>query len=237
MLRLVVQKKKRWGLPVMLLLVSTLLGCQNSKEPETPPDSTVYPEETTAEKEPQYISETSKEDCLFCGDAKGTLLPLYKGEENIGILSLNTFSLAHVEINRYDGHGKMIEEPSHGTSMTRTSTGEGGFTFMAAEDTDRGYARCDLYFNDDERLDVDEAATHLCTECLNNVMDDGFGDSPTGMAAVNFSTGEVRILRENLTAFQFGDFYVSCESKRNESSGNSLEMDLLIFYCPRRYGD
>ena len=237
MLQSAMKKRKRWELPVMFLLVSMLLGCQNPKEPEEAPDSTQYPEGAAAREEPQYISETSKEDCLLCGDGKGTRLSLYKGEENIGVISLNTFNLVHVEINRYDDHGKMIEEPSQGTSMTRTCTGEGGFMFMAAEDTNRGYARCNLYFNEDEILDVEQAATHMCTECLNKAMNDGFGDAPTGMAVINFSTGEVRMLSENLVAFQFGDFYVSCESKKNETGGNPLEMDLLIFYCPKRYGD
>lgn len=77
----------------------------------------------------------------------------------------------------------------------------------------------------------------MCTECLNKAMDDGWGDEPTGMAVINFSTGEVRILRENLIAFQFGDFYVSCKAKRYETEENELEMSLLVFYCPKRYGD
>lgn len=237
MLQSMVQKRKRWELPVMFLLASTLLGCQNSKESEDPSGSTPYSEEMEAKEEPRYISDTSKEDCLLCGDGKGTLLPLYKGEENIGVISLNTFDLAHIEINRYDDYGNLLEEPSNGTSMRRTSTGEGGFTFMTTGDTDRGYAMCDLYFNKDEFLDVEQAATHMCTECLNKAMDDGFGEDPTGMAVINFSTGEVRILRENLAAFQFGDFYVSCKPKRYETEENALEMSLLVFYCPKRYGD
>lgn len=77
----------------------------------------------------------------------------------------------------------------------------------------------------------------MCTECLNKAMDDGFGDDPSGMAVIDFSTLEVRMLRENLIAFQFGDFYVSCKAKRYEMEENDLEMDLLIFYCPKRYGD
>lgn len=237
MLRSVVQKRKRWELTVMCLLMSMLLGCQNSREPEDPSGRMPYPEETVGEKEPKYISKISKKDCLLCGDGEGTLLPLYKGEENIGVISLNTFDLAYVEINQYDDYGNMLEEPSQGTFMMRVSTGKGGFTFMATGDTNRGYSMCDLYFNNDEFLDVGQAATHMCTECLNKAMDDGFGDEPTGMAVINFSTGEVRILRENLIAFQFGDFYISCKSKRNETEENDLEMDMLVFYCPRRYED
>lgn len=221
----------------MFLLASVLTGCQSSKDTKELSGSTSYPEETAAKEEPQYISETSKEGCLLCGGGEGTLLSLYKGEENIGIISLNTFDLAYIEVNRYDDYGNLLEEPSQETFTRRTSAGEGGFTFMATGITDRGYAMCNLYFNNDEFLDVEQAATHMCTECLDKAMDDGFGDDPTGMAVINFSTGEVRILRENLIAFQCGDFHVSCKSKRNETGENSLEMDLLVFYCPKRYGD
>lgn len=215
----------------MLLLLS---GCQGKGATEYVTDVEQSSQETIEEL--LYVSETLKEDCLFCGGGEGTLLPLYRGEENVGVISLNTFQLAHIEINRYDDYGKLIEEPSQGTSMRRTSTGEGGFVFMTTGDTDRGYARCDLYFNDDETLDIEQAASHLCTECLNQVIDDGWGEEPTGMAMLNFSTGEVRMLRENLLAFQFGDFFVSCDSKRNKEDA-FLKMDILVLYCPKRYGD
>lgn len=219
------------------MFVSMLLGCQNSKESEDFPGNTPYPEEMEVKEELKCVSEISKENCLLCDDGKDTLLTLYKGEENIGVISLNTFDLAYIEINRYDDYGNLLEEPSNGTSMRKISTGGDGFTFMTTGDTDRGYAMCDLYFNNDEFLDVEQAATHMCTKCLNKVMDDGFGKEPTGMAIINFSTGDVRMLKENLIGFQCGDFYVSCKSKRNETDENGLEMDLLVFYCPKRYGD
>lgn len=230
----VIIKKRIWFVIAIMAVLLLLTGCQGEDVVDHVDDVEPRTEEEV-EEEPKYLSDTSKEDCLFCGDGKGTLLPLYRGEENIGVISLNTFELAHIEINRYDDHGKLIKEPLQGTSMGRTSTGEGGFTFMSTEDTNRGYAMCDLYFNNDEILDIEKAANYLCTECLNRVVDDGWGEDPTGMAMVNFATGQVRILRENLLAFQFGDFYVSCDAKRNKE--DSLEMDLLIFYCPKRYGD
>lgn len=236
MLRFIL-KKRNWGIFFLLSLPALMLtGCQGKDAAEHVAD--VEPSsEKAVEEEPRYVSEISKKDCLLCGDGEGTLLPLYKGEENIGVISLNTFDLAHVEINRYDDYGNLLKEPSQGISTRITSTGEDGFTFRTTEDTDRGYAMCDLYFNDDEFLNVEQASSYMCTECLNKAMDDGFGDDPTGMAVINFSTGEVRILRENLVAFQFGDFYVSCKAKRYETEENELEMSLLVFYCPKRYGD
>lgn len=235
MLQSILRRNSRFFF-LLVLSILMLTGCQGKDTVEYAEDVESSSEEVV-EEEPKYVSETSKKDCLLCGDGKGTLLPLYRGEENIGVISLNTFDLAHIGINRYDDNGKLIEEPTNGTSMRMTSTGEDGFHFSVSEDTDRGYARCTLYFNKDEVLDVEQAASHMCTDCLNRAIDDVWVDEPTGIAVINFSTGELRMLSEKLLAFQFGDFYVSCKSKRYETEENELEMDLLIFYCPKRYGD
>jgi len=40
--------------------------------------------------------------------------------------------------------------------------------------------------------------------------------------------------KENVTAFIFDDFYISCDL-RNHGKEEKPEMDLLIFYCPERY--
>ena len=217
-----------------LLTVLLLTGCHGKDVSKYMTDAEPDSEKIKEEKS-QYVSEIAKEDCLLCGEGQGTLLPLYRGEENIGVISLNTFDIAYIGINRYDDNGKLIEKPESGNSMRVTGTGEDGFHFSVSEDTDRGYARCDLCFNKDEVLDMEQAAAHMCTSCLNQVVDNGWSDGSTGMAVINFSTGELRILRENLLAFQIGDFYISCNSKRNEAKRNSLEMDLLVFYCPKRY--
>ena len=227
----VILRKIRLGLLAVILLL-LLAGCQSKDGIDA-----LSFESVAATEEPKYTSETSKEDCLLCGDGKGTLLPLYWGQQNIAVISLNSFDLAYIEINRYDDYGRLIEEPEHGSSMMRTSTGEGGFTFMTTGDTNRGYATCDLYFNNDEFLDVEQASIHMCTDCMNRVIVDDWGGDPTGMAVINFSNGEIRLLRENLLAFQFDDFYISCKAKRYEEEDNSLEMDLLVFFCPKRYGD
>lgn len=51
----------------------------------------------------------SKADCYLCGDGN-TRYKEYYGQNNVGIISLNTFELMPVEINRYDQSGQLIEE-------------------------------------------------------------------------------------------------------------------------------
>lgn len=62
-----------------------------------------------------YVSNVTQEECFVCGTNNGYS---YWGEDNVGIVNLNTVELLHLEINRYDDHGKLIEEPAGYMSVT-----------------------------------------------------------------------------------------------------------------------
>ena len=55
-----------------------------------------------------YVSSITQDTCFVCSNAS---LP-YWGRDNIGLVNLNTFEILHLEINRYDDSGKLIEEPA-----------------------------------------------------------------------------------------------------------------------------
>ena len=177
---------------------------------------------------PQYVSDTSPEDCIVCGEGKGTVLPLYRGQENLGIVNLNSFDLAPVTINRYDDFGKLIEEAEQGSSTHITNTGEGGFFLSVTADTNRGYAHGHLSFDKNKALDMEKTASHLCSDCLNQMMEHCWSDVPFCMGVIDFSTGEIRLFEEKITAFTFGNYYISCDS-RDMDEGDLREIDLLIF--------
>lgn len=224
-------KNKHLLLPLMFLLFigcGILLACAPTPATETAPESTDLS---------TYPSGAAPEDCLLCGNGSGTLLPVYSGQNNIGIVSLNTFQIVPVSINLYDDNGNLIEEPSDGHSTHITNTGDNGFLLIVSEDTDRGIARGTLSFNQDEFLDMDKAASHLCSNCLSQAMENSSITEPTGMCVIDFYNNNIRMLRKNITAFQFDDYYVSCRSRERQTNDITLEMDLLIFYCPKRYGE
>ena len=54
------------------------------------------------------ISTVSAEDCFLCGSGTGE--SCYWGQNNVGIISLNSFSVIPITINRYDGDGALIEK-------------------------------------------------------------------------------------------------------------------------------
>lgn len=59
----------------------------------------------------------------------------------------------------------------------------------------------DLYFNNDEFLNVEDAAGYMHTDCLDRAVDDSLGDNPTDTALINLAIAGGKVLRENLLAF------------------------------------
>lgn len=220
---------------VIALIISFRFIPQKVKK-EIPEEHTVLTQTSEAEKLKHY-SDLPADACQLCGHGKGTLLPAYRGQENVGIISLNTFTLSYVEINPYDDHGNPMKKPTRGSSSHSLSSGENGYSSFVSENQWRGYADGSVYFRQDEFLNMEKAAAFLCSDCLNNIMDECWSDEPYGVGIIDFRTGEVRLLEEIVTAFMFNDYYITCDLREPREDDSSAEMDLLIFYCPERYQD
>lgn len=209
-------------LTVMLAtLFLTLFGCSTGRGAEKP----------TLE-EISYTSDVSAQDCFLCGDG-GNQVTRW-GENNIGIISLNTFEVMPIEINRYDNNGELIEENTGRMTMRMFKSEAGGFSASVMEDVDRGHADVSISFYDNETLDADNTAAFLCENCLNELMDSIYKNE-FGVGVINFDTREIKVFEENLTGFGSGDFYIHCDLKESSSKKNTRILDLVIFYCPVRY--
>lgn len=225
-------KRNMFGMGILVAFICLCaVGCHDSGG-----DQDMQMEAISETEEEPYISDTASEKCYLCGTPEQSLLPFYEGQTNLGIISLNTFEFVPIEINRYDDYGNLIEEPAGFSSTSMRNTGENGFTAYVTPNHDRGYANATIYFENDKELNIDKADDFLCTECLNQTLEECWDDDPFGMGVINFETEEIRLLERNITAFTFDDFYVSCDLRTSDDSdGDSHQMDLLIFYCPERY--
>lgn len=225
-------KRNVIGVSILVpLIFICAVGCNNSSEKQGLQTDSIYETEID-----QYISNTVPEKCYLCGTPEQSLLPFYEGLINLGIISLNSFEFVPIEINRYDDSGNLIEEPAGFSSTSIRNTGENGFTSYVMPNHDRGYANATIYFEKDKELYIDNAANFLCTECLNQILEKCWDDDPFGIGIINFETEEIRLLEQDITAFTFDDFYISCKLRTsNDPDKDSLQMDLLIFYCPERY--
>lgn len=201
-----------------IALMVLLTACSGPGETETEP---------TAYEHIPYVSTITAEECFICGEQEGSLAKLYWGQDNLGILNLNTFEFIRLEINRYDDAGNLIEESSG--FMQRQSIKSGESYAHASVHPDRGYADIQIQ---GERQSINAAAiqSNLCQACLDTVNDIYFGDNPPEeYAIINFLDKSIRPLIKHTTFFSSENYCVDCEFKEN---GN---IDLLIFYCPPRY--
>ena len=215
---------RRFIFALFLSLMLVLAGCGMKQSIDS--------DDTTVSTKMVYSSDTSAENCYLCGNGVESPLSPYWGQNNIALISLNTFEIKPLEINRYDRiDGRLIEEYAGTVSFTLGSK-DGGFSASLMQDSDRGYATGSVDFYSDEVLDINKAADFLCEDCLNEILPSRI-DGCFGVGAVNLATGEVRIFEEHLVGFGLGDFYIDCDPQ--DQDGDTHRMDILVFYCPIRY--
>ena len=200
---------------VFTVLALMLCACGQQAEPQR---------DWKAEAEAASVSCVSKEDCFLCGAEGGCF-----GQNNVGIVSLNTFAVMPVEINRYDHSGQLIEENTGAMQMRTFQNGDDGMTASVILEPDRGIAHVSISPKGDATLDLENAAAHLCPDCLAELAAQLYG-SASGVGVVNFSTRRLYALQESATGFGAGDYYVHFD--RDTQGG---EISVLITYSPLRY--
>lgn len=217
---------------IFLLLCTAFLltGCTKSE----PIKSNIPPTATEKTTKLEYTSKNKTEDCALCSQVGNTLLPIYVGQNNLGIICINTFDLSPISINRYDDYGNLIEESAKSTSMNHNSFGEGRMVTSISPNTDRGYANIQVSFTDDRRINSKNVESLLCQNCLNTILSQTW-DTPYGIGIINFETLEVKLFEESVSGFSFGDYYIHADHRENNDDSESTELNLLVFYCPERY--
>ena len=166
--------RKLVGLILVFLLLLT--ACSNGEQP------------SISKKEYEhipYVSDLSQEECFVCGENPNHPISSYWGEDNVGILNLNTFEVLYIEINRYDDNGQLIEETAGYMQMHSMSNGES--YVHSSDNPDRGLSNIQIQ-GDRKPVDAKAIQSFLCQTCLDKINDMYFGDyPPEEYAVVNFS--------------------------------------------------
>lgn len=217
---------KKWFLVLLVSLMLFLSGCGMVQNINTGNGA--------ASSETVYYSDTSAEDCYLCGGHIDNIIPSYWGQDNVALISLNTFEIKPIEINRYDKlDGHLIEEYAGSISFGGGESQNDGFSASMMLDCDRGYATGSLHFYEDEALDVEKARAFLCSDCLNRILPYDLNQC-FGVGAINLATKEIRVFERRIIGFGLGDFHFDCHLMDKQKHSSDW-MDLLIFYCPIRY--
>lgn len=174
-----------------------------------------------------YVSEIAQEDCFVCGSSTKDPMSLHWGEDNVGIVNLDTFEVLYLEINRYGDHGELIEEVAGYMQSVRTSNKDShahSYIFP-----DNAYASVQIS-NVKYDIDRDIIQNRLCQSCLDSINEMWFDeDPPAEYAILSFEERTIRPLVSCCTWFGSGNYGVDCEFKEDG------DIDLLIHYCPPRY--
>lgn len=173
-----------------------------------------------------YVSNITQEECFVCGTNNGYS---YWGEDNVGIVNLNTFELLYLEINRYDDYGNLIEEPAGYMSSVGLSDKEADSYAHAYCFPDNAYASVQIT---GVQYDIDREMiqSKLCQTCLKSINDLWFTDQPPAeYAVISFEDRTIQPLLNAHPWFAAGNYGVDCEFKTDG------DIDPLIHYCPNRY--
>lgn len=172
-----------------------------------------------------YVSSITQDTCFVCSNAS---LP-YWGRDNIGLVNLNTFEILHLEINRYDDSGKLIEEPAGVLSSNSMIDADEETYVHAYVDSDRAYAHLQLTGVKYE-IDRESIECHLCQICLDSINSLwSTTQPPAEFAVISFADRTIQPLLNAYPWFSAGNFGVDCEFKPDGAIG------LLVHYCPNRY--
>ncbi len=222
---------------ILILMCFTLLlaGCSATKQADNIPQNENYLVEENEEPEIEFASKIQSDECMLCNNAEKTLLPLYKGQINIGIIDLNTFDVCNLKMNRYDDYGNLIEEKAGSSSSMINSYGEDGMSVYYHANPDRGYTSGSVSFPRNNELDVEKIETMICADCFNKIYEEAWSNSPYSVGVIDFSNMEVRLFEEDITGFTFGDYYVDLDYRKLEDEDERIDINILAFYCPQRY--
>lgn len=172
-----------------------------------------------------YVSTIAQEDCFVCGEKEST----HWGENNVGLINLNSFDLLYLEINRYGDGGDLLREPA-GVMLSCGMMDEEADTYAHAYCfLDNAYASVQIT-GVQYAIDRELIQSQLCQTCLDSINSLWFTTQPPAeYAVISFEDRTIQPLLNAYPWFAAGNFGVDCEFK------DEGKIDLLIHYCPNRY--
>lgn len=201
-------------IPGLFLLALLMMACSTERPQEKVGDTA-------------FVSTIANENCCICGSNSEHPLQHYLGQDNLALISLNTFDFHCIEINRYDDMGELIEKATGTMQLCAFVLDEISASIMC--DVDRGHASINIT-SPGNVVDAGSLGAFLCQDCLDVFSDYTYKpDKIQEIAVINLLTKELRPLEENFPWFTFDNYIVNLDF---EDDGR---VDIDIIYRPLRY--
>lgn len=182
---------------------------------------------TRGRKKPEpekAVSAVSAADCYLCGEGGAGELPW--GQDNIALISLNTFEGLVLDVNHYDRDGKLIEKNTGVLTMRSTGEKETGFSAFFTVLSDTGMASGSCALREDKTLDVRQAAELFCQDCLDQML----SEKGTGVGLVDLVARKAVPLERSCSGARVGNYAIHTDWDQQ-----GTEVELWICYAPLRY--
>lgn len=181
-----------------------------------------------------YASTVQKNDCYLCGNNPDSQITPHLGEENLGLINLNTFECMVFEVNRYTASGERIELVEKYSVFRSRQIEEGDGTRVSYEvDKNRGVLCAHLSFRENSDLILENIQKYLCADCLDAVMEEYWpSERHWDTALIDFKSGEIEPFSPYDIAKNISDYRAAMEYDPEYDS-----LRLIAFYAPTRYSE
>ena len=203
---------------VVIFLIVSPTRCASSDNP--------------AQSDGEITGKALSTDCPLCGDNGEISYQSLWGQDNIALVSLNSYDIKLIGINQFDAEGKLREEYAGVVSFAGGEGKDGGFSAHLLVNYGRGYATGTVELNNDDAFDYEKVSSSLCADCLEK-LEFYRAENCVGVAAIDLQTREIRVFEKEYKGFGLGNFYLDFNFEQGSDGEN--EMNLLIVYCPVRY--
>lgn len=168
----------------------------------------------------------NKEECCLCGSNSRSLMGMYRGKDDLGIISLNNWYVLDM------GVGKDADGIVDGQNSSRiTATEEDGCIYHVDQNHARRISEVRIEYGEENYFDVDKVRGYLCQTCLDKLLDvidvNGDSEGPVGLCMIDFQTQELYSLQEQYVTYYIRDYYV-----RLDQTEDGVEIEVV--YAPEQ---
>lgn len=162
--------------------------------------------------------------CYLCGLNNESLMGVFQGSDDIGIISLLDWYIVELRLDSY--------KDSKGSQITYTNTG--GTFYSTGGSPSRGMANAEIMLPDTYKLDMNFLAEHLCQKCLDKITEslryskwEYEEKKVIPLCIVDFQTLEIYSLQDYYAGCMVRDYWINMEYEENE-------IRVEAFYVPER---
>ena len=163
------------------------------------------------EQPPADSTLENPEECYLCGNHNRSLMSMFRGRDDLGVICVNDWYVMDMRIRNLDGTGG-----GFGT----TAGAEGSCSFRTDRNPERGISEVTVEYGENSIFDVKKVQSHLCQTCLDKLLEvmesyeeEGKDSGAKDVCLVDFQTLELYSLQKHNVAHYIRDYYVQIDGK------------------------